>query len=167
MRPLWESTRDLHHACEEHLVGAAMSRGDPPVQWYAHWVMALFQIHNVLDKHLPECVRRRSRLLDDMSKLAGRDVEFEPLVCAAEYAQSLDNEKRRAGAAYVLTGAHLMGGEIMRRRLEGYPTNHLEWTDRKAALKVLKDYRHRDNTTNEARDCFSALLGVMDEIVGG
>jgi hypothetical protein len=27
MKPLWEITRDLHHACEEHPVGAAMIAG--------------------------------------------------------------------------------------------------------------------------------------------
>lgn len=166
MTPLWESTRDLHHACEEHVVGAAMSSGNPPIEWYAQWVMALFQIHNILDKYLPTTIRRRSLLLKDLSELAGSDVEFGPLTTAAEYADSLIDEGRRAGAAYVLTGAHLMGGEVMRRRLMGFPTSHLTWADRKAALKVLKDYRQRDDVTDEARDCFSALLGIMDEIAG-
>ena len=64
----------------------------------------------------------------------------------------------------LLTGAHLMGGEIMRRRLEGYPTRHLEWDDRKEALAVLQGYRTRDDITEEARDCFKALLAIMDEI---
>jgi hypothetical protein len=80
------------------------------------------------------------------------------------YAYTLDNEKRIAGAAYVLTGAHLMGGEIMRRRLAGFPTTHLEWDDRKAALAALQQYRHREDIAQEARDCFMALLAVMDEI---
>jgi hypothetical protein len=57
-----------------------------------------------------------------------------------------------------------MGGEIMRRRLEGFPTLHLEWDDRKEAIAVLQTYRTRDDITQEARDCFQALLNVMDEI---
>jgi hypothetical protein len=76
----------------------------------------------------------------------------------------MDDEKRIAGAAYVLTGAHLMGGEVMRRRLDGYPTSHLEWDDRKAALAVLQDFRKQEDIVQEARDCFAALLAVMDEI---
>jgi hypothetical protein len=81
-----------------------------------------------------------------------------------DYVASLNNEKAIAGAAYVLTGAHLMGGEIMRRRLEGFPTLHLEWDDRKESIAVLQSYRTRDDITEEARGCFQALLNVMDEI---
>ena len=29
-KPLWEYTRDLHHACEAHIVGGAMATGNPP-----------------------------------------------------------------------------------------------------------------------------------------
>ena len=64
----------------------------------------------------------------------------------------------------MLTGAHLMGGEIMRRRLEGYPTLHLEWDERKEAIAELQLLRTRGELGQEARDCFAALLSVMDEI---
>ena len=83
---------------------------------------------------------------------------------ATVYPRSLTDEKRIAGAAYVLTGAHLMGGEIMRRRLEGFPTKHLEWDDRKEAIAILQQYRTRDDISEEAKDCFRALLTIMDEI---
>jgi hypothetical protein len=73
-------------------------------------------------------------------------------------------EKDIAGAAYVLTGAHLMGGEIMRRRLVGYPTTHLEWDDRKAAIVELNKFREREDIVEESRKCFQALLKIMDEI---
>jgi len=163
MKPLWEATRDLHHACEEHPVGAAMASGKPPLEWYAQWVLALLQIHSRLDPHLPETVHRGDRLLADLLSM---DVDIDPLESAAAYAATMDDEKRIAGAAYVLTGAHLMGGEVMRRRLDGYPTSHLEWDDRKAALAVLQDFRSREDIVQEARDCFAALLAVMDEIKG-
>jgi hypothetical protein len=162
-KPLWESTRDLHHACEAHAVGGAMSTGKPPRIWYKAWLMALYQIHSVVDPNVPKCIGRTMRIFKD---LQGMDDEPEVKLfkSAAEYVASLDNEKSIAGAAYVLTGAHLMGGEIMRRRLEGFPTLHLEWDDRKEAIAVLQTYRTRDDITQEARDCFQALLNVMDEI---
>jgi hypothetical protein len=86
------------------------------------------------------------------------------LEAAYEYVAQLDTQKKIDGAIYVLTGAHLMGGEIMRRRLEGFPTKHLEWTDRKKAIAILQSYRTRDDIGEEARDCFKALLSIMDEI---
>ena len=162
-KPLWESTRDLHHACEAHAVGGAMATGKPPRIWYKAWLMALYQIHSAVDPTVPSCTGRTMRIFKD---LQGMDDEPEVKLfkSAADYVASLDNEKSIAGAAYVLTGAHLMGGEIMRRRLEGFPTLHLEWDDRKEALAVLQTYRTRDDITEEARACFQALLNVMDEI---
>lgn len=162
-KPLWESTRDLHHACEAHAVGGAMATGKPPRIWYKAWLMALYQIHTAVDPSMPECLARSMRIFKDLQGM-DEEPEVKLLKSAAAYAASLKDEKSIAGAAYVLTGAHLMGGEIMRRRLEGFPTLHLEWDDRKEAIAVLQTYRTRDDITEESRDCFQALLNVMDEI---
>jgi heme oxygenase len=93
-------------------------------------------------------------------------IDIPQSAAAKAYAQSLVTEVELAGAAYVLTGAHLMGGEIMRRRLTGYPTTHLEWVDRQEALNELKPLRQRPDIAQSARDCFAALLAVMDEMIG-
>lgn len=159
---LWKETRDLHHACEEHDVGAAMASGQPPMQWYTDWVRSLLEIHSVIDKHYSSTINRVDRLKLDLEEL----VEPSALVKAKEYASSLKTEKDIAGAAYVLTGAHLMGGEVMRRRLIDYPTKHLEWENRKEALKELNILRSREDVVQEAKNCFAALLGIMDEIKG-
>jgi hypothetical protein len=163
VKPLWESTRDLHHACEAHAVGGAMATGKPPRIWYKAWLMALYQIHSAVDPSVPKCIGRTMRIFKDLQGM-DNEPEVKLFKSAADYVASLDNEKSIAGAAYVLTGAHLMGGEIMRRRLEGFPTLHLEWDDRKEAIAVLQTYRTRDDITEEARACFQALLNVMDEI---
>jgi heme oxygenase len=160
MKPLWEYTRDLHHACEEHPVGAAMATGKPPMEWYAAWVKALLQIHSHIDPHAAPSIHRTERLIKDCES-TGNAAE---IAAANDYVMTLDNDKAISGALYVLTGAHLMGGEIMRRRLEGYPTAHLEWDDRKASLAELQLYRTRGELGEEARACFAALLRVMDEI---
>ena len=159
--PLWEATRDMHHACEAHAVGAAMASGNPPRQWYAAWLTALHQIHGALDASLPEPLRRVDLLALDMAAMG---LPTAPLKAAADYAAQLGNEAALAGAGYVLTGAHLMGGEIMRRRLEGFPTQHLTWRDRKLALVDLQAMRARKGIAPDALACFAALLAVMDEI---
>lgn len=168
-KPLWEYTRDLHHACEAHTVGGAMATGKPPKIWYLAWCIGLYQIHEILDKHCAEELKRAEALREDCAALTKElalhlDVGPAWLQSAKEYVDQLDTQEKIDGAIYVLTGAHLMGGEIMRRRLEGYPTKHLEWDDRKAALTILQQYRLRDNIGDEARDCFKALLKIMDEI---
>jgi hypothetical protein len=160
-KPLWEETRELHHACEAHNVGGAMATGKPPRIWYAAWLVALDQIHSVIDSHMPDILNRTDRLSIDISEM---QFDLPMLKQATVYTDSLTDDKRIAGAAYVLTGAHLMGGEIMRRRLEGFPTKHLEWDDRKEAIAILQTYRTRDDIGEEAKDCFKALLAIMDEI---
>lgn len=160
-KPLWETTRDLHHACEQHDVGGAMATGKPPRIWYIAWLRALFQIHNIIDTKAPKEIRRSYEILNDMSRM---ETMVGELKAANDYIKTLNTDKAIDGAIYVLTGAHLMGGEIMRRRLDGFPTNHLEWTDRKASLAALQKYRTRDDLTDEARNCFQALLNIMDEI---
>lgn len=163
MRPLlWEQTRDLHHACEAHEVGSAMATGEPPKQWYANWVNALLAIHSHIDKYYSESIHRAERLKKDLESL----IKPNNLSATDDYVLKLNDEKSIAGAAYVLTGAHLMGGEVMRRRLKNYPTAHLEWDDRKAALKELEKLRQREDVVEEARMCFAALLQIMDEIRG-
>jgi hypothetical protein len=164
MGPLWEATRDLHHACEAHGVGAAMAGGAPPVEWYTQWLQALHTIHSVVDPTLHPVLHRVERLEQDIATMK---VDVPQSNAAAQYAQSLNTDVALAGAAYVLTGAHLMGGEIMRRRLAGYPTTHLEWDNRAIALSELKTLRSRTDIAEPARACFAALLAVMDEILVG
>ncbi len=161
VKPLWEETRELHHACERHRVGGAMATGKPPRIWYTAWLVALNQIHSIVDPHMPDVLGRTDRLVEDINNTY---IDLPLIEAAKVYTLTLTDEKRIAGAAYVLTGAHLMGGEIMRRRLEGFPTKHLEWDDRKEAIAILQQYRTRDDIGEEAKDCFKALLTIMDEI---
>jgi hypothetical protein len=128
-----------------------------------HTELHVAVVGSAVDPSVPKCIGRTMRIFKDLQGM-DNEPEVKLFKSAADYVASLDNEKSIAGAAYVLTGAHLMGGEIMRRRLEGFPTFHLEWDDRKEAIAVLQTYRTRDDITEEARACFQALLNVMDEI---
>jgi hypothetical protein len=159
---LWNATRDLHHACEQHPVGGVMAVGKPPVIWYRAWLQVLLQLHEVVDQYLPDTVHRVARIKMDIKSL---NIDIKPIKAAETYADTLTNPIAITGAAYVLTGAHLMGGEIMRRRLEGFPTEHLSWDDRKEALKCLTLLRESPDVIEPARNCFKALLDSMDEIL--
>jgi hypothetical protein len=158
---LWESTRDWHHKCEEHPVGAAMASGNPPRAWYASWLGALYFIHYRIDPYMPVEAHRAALVLEDINEL-----KIQPIVPTSvmRFLEADLDEDRINGYCYVLTGAHLMGGEIMRRRLELYPTKHLEWDDRPAALAYLKTLRDREEYTEGALDCFKLLYDCMEKI---
>jgi len=66
---LQADTKDLHHACEAHPVGAAMSRGDVDPQVWADWLGALFVVHETLDRYLPDELRRVDRLALDIEAM--------------------------------------------------------------------------------------------------
>jgi hypothetical protein len=158
---LWEQTRALHHACEAHTVGSAMATGNPPEQWYADWLNALLTIHTKIDEHAASEICRVERLKKDLEQL----VTPRQSLVAKQYADTLKTEQDIAGATYVLLGAHLRGGEVMRRKLDGnFPTLHLEWDDRKVAIAELLKIKDREDIVEEAKNCFYALLNVMNEI---
>jgi hypothetical protein len=91
-KPLWESTRDLHHACEAHAVGGAMATGKPPRIWYKAWLMALYQIHSAVDANSPKCIGRTMRIFKDLQGM-DNEPEVKLFKSAADYVASLDNEK--------------------------------------------------------------------------
>jgi len=162
MKPLWESTRDLHHACESHPVGNSMSKGEPPRQWYSDWLGCLSMMHHIIDKDVNQAIVRAEFVDKDIEEM---DVKPRHNDACVTYCNQLKEDPiLRQGAIYVLTGAHLMGGEIMRRRLIGFPVNHLQWEDRQEALRELKQFRERPELVDQARACFQALLNMMDEI---
>ena len=106
---------------------------------------------------------------DGKTKVVG--VDLQKMKCevytppaAYTYIQSLKNINDELGGCYVLTGAGLMGGAIMKKRLINYPTNHLEFADRGLALEYLKSWRNREELADPAKNCFYALLKIMDEI---
>lgn len=157
---LWQNTRELHQACEDHPVGQLMAAGNPGAEVYSKWLSALYTIHCVIDAHVPECAVRVHALLQDLSSYK----HAESVNAAEQFASSLKTPKDIDGATYVLLGAHLMGGEILKRRLSDYPTAHLEWENRKECLTVLEQYRHREELLPGATRCFQAILDIMDEI---
>lgn len=158
---LWENTRDWHHKCEAHPVGAAMAEGNPPRVWYASWLAALYFIHYKIDPYMPPVAHKTESILKDINSL-----KILPQVPTAvcEFLQRDLDEDTINGFCYVLTGAHLMGGEIMRRRLQLYPTAHLEWEDRPTALEYLRSLRDEEDYTQGALDCFKLLYDCMEEI---
>ena len=158
---LRDATRDLHHAAEQHVVGGAMAAGTISAEWWADWCGALHVVHCALDKHVSEHVQRAFPLLLDLDATPCRP-RYIP--AAGAFAATLRSQKRIEGAAYVFVGAHLFGGEIMRRRLENRRScHHLRWYDRPAALAVFRPWREGD-AVREARDAFSAVLAIMDGI---
>jgi hypothetical protein len=159
---LYEATRDLHHACEQHPVGASMSDGKVSEQVWTDWLGCLATVHAFLDWHLPPELRRVARLRKDIHVMASRGFQPASNHAALRYAAiGLHVE----AATYVFTGAHLMGGAVMEKRLgERLPCNHLRWDDRRASLDLWRPYREAEGISEFANDVFAAILQMMEEI---
>lgn len=159
---LKEATKDLHHAAENHPIGAAMADGTIPQEWWADWLLALHTVHSALDPHLPETLRRTEELEADLYE---SPVVAYPTSAALEYAKTLDNELNRVGATYVFTGAHLMGGAITAKAVgTRVPTNHLYWENRSDAVKEWSPLRDHSEIKEQAVSGFKAVMKILEEI---
>ena len=160
---LFTLTRDLHHVCEDHPVGAAMSRGDVPTRWWADWLSALEAAHRAVDDDAPEPMRCADEIADD---LAATDATPRPNNAAARLARHLAcNADMRVAAQYVLVGAHLMGGQVVKKRIgDRLPTSHLQLNDRRALFETWRPLRDRVDLAEEARQVFRFLYAIMGEI---
>ncbi|MBX9697881.1 MAG: hypothetical protein K2X74_00535 [Acetobacteraceae bacterium] len=162
---LRDATRELHHAAERHPVGAAMAAGTISVRWWLDWCGALRTIHAELDPRLPAVLGRERELDADVAALL--PMQPMPSYAAAQFAGGLTAPLAVVGAAYVFTGAHLMGGAVTERAVGArLPCAHLRWADRRAALDAWRPWRDAIEAEEAARAAFAAVLAIMDGIRG-
>jgi hypothetical protein len=159
---LRNETKTLHHSAESHPIGAAMADGTISEQWWIDWIQALLTIHTELDQHLPSSIHRAKELAKDLTEsLLIPNVNQS----AVAYVATLTNPIAIEGAAYVFTGAHLMGGAVTDRALAGrLPCNHLRWADRQQSLADWKPLRTKIELKEEATRAFAAVLSILNEI---
>jgi len=160
---LYDGTKALHHACEQHPVGQRMSDGSVTPQEWADWLWAFRELHFVVDSALPAHMSRRAVLTADLSVLP----DARPSSAAKRFAISLLGYEA-VGAAYVLHGAHRSGGRVMAPKMakRGLPTLHTCYRDPDAVRAWVDSVRGRADAVQQARDTFGCLLAVMDEIEG-
>lgn len=159
---LRDSTKEKHHAAERTPVGASMANGSISPQWWADWMGAITVIHMATDWYLDPTLRRTTRLCNDLAELK---LQPRHIAAAAQYAATLTDPTERAAAAYVFTGAHLMGGAVTHKALRGrLPATHLEWDDRQGAVRTWKPLREREDLVEAANRAFDAVLAICNEI---
>jgi len=159
---LFDLTRDMHHACEAHPVGARMAKADVTPQEWADWLGAFRVLHSVIDRTLPLHMARDAVLAADLALLPAAN----PVSAALRFAADLAEQNDRVGAGYVLHGAHRSGGRMMAPRLAafGLPCAHISYPDQAAAQEWVRLARERGDAAPQARKTFECLLAVMDEI---
>lgn len=160
---LKKETKDLHHSAEKHPIGASMADGTISAEWWAEWINALITIHVIIDPFNHPSMHRVKELQADYDKL---DIKCEPNQAAEDYILTLINQKAIDGATYVFTGAHLMGGAMTARALQGrLPSQHLEWKDRKETMRYWNPLRSDVGLKDEANRAFKAVIDILDEII--
>lgn len=164
-KSLYDGTRDLHHACERHPVGAGMSNGKADPQWWADWLGCLLTIHEELDKSVPHEEWKR---VDEL-KIDIKGSQFKPREnkSAKELATVIaENPVVAEAAQYVITGAHIMGGQVAKKKNgDRLPTAHLQYANRKELQNQWEYLRDRLDLVDGARFVFECLLKCMDEII--
>jgi len=160
--PLWQATRDLHHACEAHPLGQRMAAANITRAEWAGWLTALRTLHQAVDPALPAHMQRDMLLAADLSVLP----TVPPRRAALTFARDLCGADT-TGAAYVLHGAHRSGGRVLAPTLvkRGLPCGHVCYRDPEAVQAWVCAIRDRGDLADQARATFTCLLAVMDGIV--
>jgi hypothetical protein len=159
---LYELTKDLHHACEQHPLGQRMVNGAITPQEWADWLWAMRCLHDIVDMDLPQHMDRHAALSADLSVLPPPRASR----AALHFAMDLIGQDS-TGAAYVLHGAHCSGGRVLAPKMakRGLPTAHTAYRDSDAVRAWLGSVRGRTEYTDQARATFGCLLAVMREIL--
>lgn len=158
---LYDGTRDLHHACEQHPVGQRMVGGSVTPQEWADWLWAMRVLHLVVDASVPAHMVRDAAFTADLSALPAPH----PSKAALSLARDLVGQDC-GGAAYVLHGAHRSGGRVIAPKMakRGLPTAHVCYPHPDEAQAWLAVARGRSEWSAQAQATFAWLLDVMDEI---
>ena len=159
---LYNQTRDLHHACEQHALGQAMVSGAITPEAWASWLWAMRVLHAVIDADLPAHMSRDALFAADLSVLP----RPRRSLAALDFAAYLGRATSTTGAAYVLHGAHHSGGRVLAPRMakRGLPTAHTSYAAPDQAKAWLGEVREQIQHTDQARQTFACLLDVMGEI---
>lgn len=165
MTCLYKATTELHHSAELHPFGQRMATGTLTRAEWANWLGAMLQIHLALDPYLPPSLKRAHDLQMDLAEMLPLRAEFSPV--AAGIVAALTDVELIGGLCYILSGANLKGGQVIRKRIEplGFPCHHLTFLSETAAAdKWLKQLREVPALAKGAQDAFAAVLVLMTEI---
>jgi heme oxygenase len=165
--PLHKATRDLHHSIEQTPFGLSMASGDiDPVEWTI-WLRSLLDIHTVIDNWAPDALKRSNEVKNDLLVMYDRGYSADSIEDVKLYVDNIKTDEQALGAIYVLGGAHVMGGAIIQKQINGkLPCSHLTYPDqtRRDAVAAVKSLRDRDELSEDARDCFKMLILIANHI---
>jgi hypothetical protein len=163
---LFDATRHLHHVCEAHPIGQAMTMATITPQQWCDWLGALRTLHMAIDPYLPPYAQVTGELTLDL-------IDMLPLlphvsIPAAGFARTLTTPERIGGAAYVLVGAHRRGGRVTEKRFRDagltLPTRHVRFFAADESEALVKWLRDRPQLAPAAVATFQCLLEVMENI---
>jgi heme oxygenase len=165
--PLHKATRDLHHSIEQTPFGKSMATGEVgPVEWTI-WLKSLFDIHYMIDNWAPNALKRADEVKLDLLEMYKRGYTADSIDSVLKYLDSIKTEEQALGAIYVLGGAHVMGGAIIQKQINGkLPCSHLIYPadTRKEAVSAVRNLRDRIELSEDARECFKVLISIAEHI---
>jgi hypothetical protein len=163
---LHDLTPESHHDAQETDFGKRYAKGDISRREYASWIHMQFVAHHeVLDRILPWHCQRGATLALDLAAL----LPDQPYVLSSVDGLRevlLESPYTGLAGAYVLMGAHLRGGAMIRPNLEraGLPVHHLYFDAPASAREYLRKLREFPALADEVDRVFRAVTTVMDEI---
>lgn len=164
---LYTATANTHHDAEQHPFGERLATGTLTREEYAAWIYAMCEIHFELDAYLPPCLQRLGALTLDLLALGGDPSrEFMPSIDHIFEHKEEGGIGYVGGLAYIVCGANLRGGQVIKKTLEplGFPCNHATFYDFKEPNAWLEKFREMDHLADAANQAFRDIIAIMDQI---
>jgi hypothetical protein len=166
MSNLKNSIANIHRDAENHPFGKRMTAGDITLQEWADWIFACMQLQSSADDFLHPALRRTPQMLLDLGAMPTVEPHYSE--AASEALTTLPTADLIGGIGYVLSGANVRGGQVIRKQLEPleFPVNHLTLTasEMAAANEALNPLRDAFENSEGAQEAFRIMLRIMDEI---
>lgn len=166
---LYEYTTAAHHGAETSKLGGLLTSGTVSRQQWANWLHSELCLRENMDVFLPQSMRRSADLTMDLLSMG--DVKSN--IIDTEFVWSIVVKTRNVqylgGLLYIIGGANLRGGAVIRKTLEplGFPCRHLHWNPDEAfhADRWLKELREFSWLGDAANEAFKDVVAVMDACV--
>ena len=172
---LYKQTLHTHHDAQTHPFGKNLRNCELSRYEWADWLVAQYQIYNVIDDILPSFLKRKEKLASDilmmLPEYKGHQSEIvNDFLYSDKDFFSTDNVYDLWGLVYLMIGINIRGGQVIAPlyKEKEFPCSFIDLSnDKTASAKAnewLKNMREISSLAEMTNKSYIMMINVMEEI---